>query len=141
MHRNTADYAANVKRFVERAAQNEVVWYLGSDEGVAFCDSDADDSDGLPMSVMLFYSDEAYARRCQAANFEDHEVRSMPLFDFLYQWLPSMTADEALVGPNWTQDLAGLELDAFELRERIEAALTEEQQESYAEAYREMDRS
>lgn len=36
-----------------------------------------------------------------------------------------------LAGPNWNQDLIGLEVDPFDLREQIKAAMPPELQESY----------
>lgn len=136
MLRDTADCKADFQRFVKRVAENEVVWYLTSEEGVAVCDSHEDDDDGSPFTVMLFFSDEAYARRCKNAHFEDHEVRSMTLFDFLFQWLPGMSGDGVLAGPNWNQDLIGLESDPFDLREQIEAELTPAQTTAHDEEYR-----
>lgn len=137
MIRNTADCKADVDWFVSRVALTETVWYLRSDQGTAFCESnefttDADD----PATVLLFFSDEAYARRCQKACFEDYAVESMPLFDFLFRWLPGMSGDGVIAGPNWNQELVGLELDPFELREQIDAVLSPAQLEAHAESCR-----
>ena len=63
MLRDAADCEADVQRFAKRVAENEVVWYLSSDEGTAVCESNDEDGDKEPFSVMLFFSDEAYARR------------------------------------------------------------------------------
>jgi hypothetical protein len=60
----------------------------------------------------------------------------MSLFDFLFRWLPGMSGDGVLAGPNWNQDLVGLELDPFELRESIELALSSEQTEAHMIQYR-----
>ncbi|MES2921701.1 MAG: DUF2750 domain-containing protein [Verrucomicrobiota bacterium] len=141
MLRNTADCEADVQRFSKRVAESEVVWYLESEEGPAVCESSDEDSEGEPLTVMLFFSDEAYARRCQRGHFEDHEIESMSLFDFLFRWLPGMSGDSVLAGPNWNQDLVGLELDPFELRELVEAELTPAQSASHAENYRQLNGS
>lgn len=138
MLRDSADCEADVRRFVERVAGSEVVWYLESDEGAGICESSDDDdeeSENEPSVVMLFFSDEAYARRCQAAQYDDHEVQSMTLFDFLFRWLPGMSDDGVLAGPNWDQELIGVEIDALDLRERIEAALTPAQVAAHEENY------
>ncbi len=51
----------------------------------------------------------------------------MSLFDFLFRWLPGMSGDGVLAGPNWNHDLVGVELDPYELRVQIDAALTPKQ--------------
>jgi hypothetical protein len=140
MLRNTADCEADVERFVQRVARHEVVWYLTSPTGAVSCESN-DDKDGEPLTVLLFFSDEAYARRCQRAHYSEHEVQSMPLFDFLFRWLPGMSGDGVLAGPNWNQDLVGLELDPYVLRQRIDAALTPEQAATHAATYRQLSSS
>lgn len=134
MIRDTADCEADVRRFVERVAESEVVWYLRSDEGAACCGSDDEGED--PAAVLLFFSAEAYAKRCQLTHFDDHEIARMPLFDFLFRWLPGMSGDGLRAGPDWNGDLVGLELDPFELRERIEAKLSPARATAHAEAYR-----
>lgn len=138
MLRDTADCQADVDRFVKRISQTESVWYLASQSKTASCESHAEKDDGEPLTVLLFFSDEAYARRCQKAHFADHEICSMSLFDFLFRWLPGMSGDGVLAGPNWNQDLVGLELDPFSLRETIEALLSTEKSMAYATRYRQL---
>lgn len=137
MLRNTADCQADVDRFISRVTASETVWYLHSDHGTASCESnDFTDEDNEPTSVLLFFSDEAYTRRAQKAAFDDHNIESMPLFDFLFRWLPGMSRDGVMAGPNWSQDLTGLELDPLELRERIDLALSPTQVSYHKEKYR-----
>ena len=62
----------------------------------------------------------------------------MELFDFLYRWLPGMSGDGVLAGPNWNGDLAGREIDAFELREIIEEKMSSELLEKYEQKYNEL---
>src|SRR4051794_32549053 len=122
MLRNTADAQADVARFITRVAEADVVWYLPSERGPAVSSSNADREDDLePAKVLLFFSDRAYAKRAQVASFPKHQVASLQLFDFMYRWLPGMSRDGVLAGPNWTANLMGLELDPFELRKAISA--------------------
>ena len=80
MLRDTADCEADVGRFAKRVAGSEVVWYLSSGDGPAVCESnDGDEDEGETREVILFFSDEAYARRCQGSHYEDHEIASMAL--------------------------------------------------------------
>lgn len=75
--------------------------------------------------MLLFWSDEAYARRAQQ-EFPEYAPAQIGLFDFLFRWLPGMSGDGVLAGTNWTGDLVGLEKDPYELRTEIEAAMPPE---------------
>jgi hypothetical protein len=131
MLRNTADCRADVERFIRRIVDSEAVWYLSSNHGVAYCESNQDDAGIDPPTVLLFFSDKPYARRAQARHYPEYQIACMTLFDFLYRWLPGMTGDGVLAGPNWTGDLVGLEIAAFPLREQIESAMTQGHLERY----------
>jgi hypothetical protein len=115
MLRNTADCQADVDRFIGRVVESETVWYLASENGTAFCESNSEEDEDQeePPTVLLFFSDAAYARRSQNQHFAGYQVTRMDLFDFLYRWLPGMTDDRILAGPNWSGDLVGLEIPAY----------------------------
>lgn len=68
MFRNAADAKADVDRFIRRVVDADVVWYLRSETGTACCDSNAevDDDEEEPATVLLFFSDQAYAKRAQS---------------------------------------------------------------------------
>jgi hypothetical protein len=140
MFRNTADAKADTERFIRRVVDFDTVWYLTSDTGTAACDSNAEmeDEDEEPTTVLLFFSDLAYAKRAQAHHFPAHRPESMSLFNFMYRWLPGMSGDGVLAGPNWSVDLTGLEIDPFELREAIESAMTPEHLKRHDSMYQEM---
>ena len=140
MLRNSADAKADVERFIRRVVDADTVWYLTSGTGTACCDSNAEveDDEDEPATVLLFFSDQAYAKRAQSKNFPTHHPASMPLFDFMYRWLPGMSRDGVLAGSNWTGDLSGLELDPFELRQAIESATSPEHVERHVAMYREL---
>lgn len=65
MFRNTVDAKADVGRFIRRVVDFDAVWYLASDTGTAYCDSNAemDDDEENSATVLLFFSDQAYAKR------------------------------------------------------------------------------
>lgn len=119
----------NHRRFVERLIANECVWYLKGDTGVAAStsnyDDEAEDGPEQETTVLMFWSDRAYATRVKTNGFEDYLEESMELFNFLYRWLPGMTRDGVLAGTNWSGDLIGVEKDPFELREEIESLMPE----------------
>jgi hypothetical protein len=120
-YRDTATCKENFNRFLSRVVASGTVWGLKGENGWAIAES----NEHPEASVLLFWSDEAYARRAQE-EFPQHTPASISLFDFLYRWLPGMSGDGVLAGANWTGDLVGLETDPFELRTQIEAALPPE---------------
>lgn len=111
-------------RFLDRVVDSGVVFWLTSASGAAQSEStrfvDADDT---PLPVLLFFSDAAYARAVQGAHYTKYEVAQMPLFDFLYRWLPGMSGDGVAAGLNWRADLCGPERDPLKLREAIDYLL------------------
>jgi hypothetical protein len=136
MFRSTADCKADLQRFLKRVVATDTVWYLTSKNGTAGCPSNAEpEEDTEPPTVLLFFSDAAYARRAQSQSCRGHTPKSMTLFDFMYRWLPGMSRDGVLAGPNWTGDLIGLELDPFELREALEACMTRDHLQRHQQLY------
>jgi hypothetical protein len=142
MFRNQADSQADLERFVRRVAETDEVWRLTSPEtGTAMCEADAGPDDGddeANAAVLLFFSDRAYAERARKAHFLEHEPEAISLFDFLYRWLPGMSGDGCLAGPNWSHDLVGIEIDPFELRELLEAAMTQEHRDRHEALFRQL---
>src|SRR5580765_3449386 len=96
-YRDTATCMENHKRFVSRIVESGTVWGLKGDRGWAFAES----NDCADVSVLLFWSDEAYARRAQQ-EIPGHAPAQISLFDFLFRWLPGMSGDGVLAGTNWT---------------------------------------
>jgi hypothetical protein len=119
-------------RFVRRVAEGEAVYWLRTSKGCAQSESNhyTDDA-GEPRAVLLFFSDAAYARAVQQAQYPTYEVARMDLFDFLYRWLAGMTRDGIVAGVNWRSDLCGPERDPFELCGAIEEALPLEVRAAY----------
>lgn len=124
---------ANHKRFIERIIQSETIWYLSHPDGVATSVSNDDES----TTILLFWSDRAYAKNAKRNEFSEYKETSMDLFDFLFRWLPGMSGDKVLSGTNWTYDLIGIESDPFDLREQIEDKMPEEIKRKYEEIYNE----
>jgi hypothetical protein len=122
----------NHRRFVERIVASETVWMLDSGNGAAYCESNEEEE----RPVLMFWSDRAYSERVRQAGFEDCQIDSCSLFDFLFRWLPGMEGDGALVGTNWSGDLAGTECEPAVLHEEIVAAMTEGKLQEYRERLR-----
>lgn len=112
-----ADLEANADRFISRVRKSRVVWGLRCENGWAYCESNHSDAD-----VLLFWSDEAYAKRHAVAGWSHYQAIQIQLDTFIDAWLHGMHQDGALAGVNFNADLAGLELEPVELAK----ALTEE---------------
>ncbi len=131
---DSATVESNFQRFINRVIENETVFYLSNDEGVANSVSN-DDEETI---ILMFWSDRAYAQRANKVLPEEFSESEMTLFDFLYRWLPGMTGDQVLAGPNWNGDLVGREIEPFDLRTEIEERMPPELLEEYEETYREL---
>ena len=131
---DSATVESNFQRFINRVIENETVFYLSNDEGVANSVSN-DDEEAI---ILMFWSDRSYAHRANKILPEEFSESEMTLFDFLYRWLPGMTGDGVLAGPNWNGDLVGREIEPFDLRTEIEERMPPELLEEYEESYREL---
>ena len=134
MFLNSADVEANKNRFISRIIESQTVFYLTFEGGVANSVSNEE----AEQTILMFWSDKAYARRVQENGFEEYEVSEISLFEYLYQWLPGMSGDDVLAGVNWNQELVGRECDPFELRTEIESKISESILAKYEENYREL---
>lgn len=110
-----ADLEANKKRFITRVRETRQVWGLRSRNGWAFCPSNhLDDTD-----VLLFWSDEPYAKRHATSEWADHVATAIELDAFIDRWLRGMQKDGLLAGVNFNADLAGLEVEPVELAREL----------------------
>ena len=134
---DSAAVESNFQRFIDRVIESESVFYLGNEEGVANSVSNDDEE----TVVLMFWSDRAYATRAKKCFDEHFEEVEMDLFDFLYRWLPGMSGDGVLAGPNWNVDLVGRETDPFELREILEEKMPSELVAKYENKYNELSKN
>ena len=122
----------NHRRFVERVVDSETVWMLNMGEGAAYCESNNDEQ----RPVLMFWSDRAYAQRVRNSGFEDCEIESLSLFEFLFRWLPGIAGDGAIIGTNWTGDLCGLEIEPLALQDELIAAMPRERLQEFQDRLR-----
>jgi hypothetical protein len=128
---DSATVESNYKRFINRAIESETVYYLSNDDGVANSVSNDDEE----TVILMFWSDRAYAARAKNVFDEAFVESEMSLFEFLYRWLPGMSGDGVLAGPNWNGDLVGKEIDPFDLRTEIEESMPSELLDKYEERF------
>ncbi|ESQ16277.1 MAG TPA: DUF2750 domain-containing protein [Chromatiaceae bacterium] len=104
-------HEADLAEFVARVFSSGLVWGIKSDQGWAICPS----NEYQDASVYPFWSKESAAHIHCADVWADCVPTSIELEHFLAYWLPGMHQDDALVGPDWDEDLAGLEMEPMEL--------------------------
>ncbi|MGF6949064.1 hypothetical protein QF028_001569 [Neobacillus sp. B4I6] len=112
------DLTINSKRryenFIKSVSESKTVWGLKSEDGWCVYES----NDHKDTGVMLFWSDEAYARQFAVEEWMHYMPTSIPLDKFI-NWLYKMNADDLLVGVNWNTNLIGLEVDPFDLYKEL----------------------
>lgn len=109
-----SDLDANKERFISRVRESRVVWGLRSENGWAYCQSNHKEAD-----VLLFWSDEAYAKRHAVKEWSEYEATGIDFGAFIDGWLRGMHQDGGLAGVNFNAELAGLELEPMELAKAL----------------------
>ena len=111
MYQNTSTTEYKHKIFIQRVVEFEVVWGLESEEGWATSSSNEDDH----TSVIIFWSDRAYANALVKKDWSKYKPSQMPLAEFFENWLVGMHNDNILVGTNWDANMFGKESHPLEL--------------------------
>ena len=105
-------------RFCARAAGAGEVWVLTEGEDCAVVES----NDFEESEVMPFWSSREGAERAATGDWARYSPGAVPLDEFVASWLPSMDEDGFLVGPDWSEELEGDEVEPEELFRRLETA-------------------
>ena len=105
-------------RFCARAAAAAEVWVLTEGDDCAVVES----NDYEESEVMPFWSERAGAERAASGDWARYTPGAVPLDEFLASWLPSLDEDGYLIGPDWSSDLEGDEIEPAELFRRLETA-------------------
>lgn len=104
------------ERFIRQVLETEEVYGLCAPGGEWAVSSSQDDEE---QGVLVVWSDEASAARHQKGEWKDHRPTAISLEEFVDFWLNGMHEDGVLVGPNWDDQLRGLECPAHEVAERL----------------------
>ncbi len=111
-----SNYDNCLKQFAERVRAEGKVWGLKGEDGWAVCSSiEFEDTDVYP-----FFSSESAARQLCSGEWDIYTPTSIPLEDFLADWLPGMHEDNAMVGPDWDAELEGEEVEPADLAAALE---------------------
>lgn len=113
------DLDENYNRFIADAIETGCVWGLENDEGFALCPSEANDE----LDAMPLWSQPEFAEVHVTGEWSDYRVVPIALDELLDDWLPGLHEDVLLVGPNWTAELLGDEVEPLDLLEDFESVL------------------
>ena len=105
-------------RFCARAAASGEVWVLTEGEDCAVVESEEFDD----AEVMPFWSSKADAEKAATGDWARYTPGAVSLAEFLDDWLPRMDEDGFLVGPDWSEELEGDEIEPESLFRRLETA-------------------
>lgn len=115
----TDDFEENFLSFMADAIDHGCIWGLEGPEGWALCSSAKYEN----TDVMPFWSQPELAQAHCKDEWQGYKVVPVSLEEFLDDWLPGMHKDVYLVGPNWTEDLEGLEVEPLDLLKEFEDQL------------------
>ncbi|PID49943.1 MAG: hypothetical protein CR991_04175 [Proteobacteria bacterium] len=119
MDNQEIDYQAGYDNFVAEVKRSGKVWGLTTKDGEdnwAVCPSAMyEETDVMP----LFSSREKAQQHC-IDEWEIYQPQAVVLEEFVNDWLPGLHEDEALIGPDWDMDLAGLEIEPMDVAEDLE---------------------
>ncbi|TVZ37466.1 uncharacterized protein DUF2750 [Alteromonadaceae bacterium 2753L.S.0a.02] len=112
------DFDENYDQFIADAIATGCVWGLENSEGWALCPSLNNDE----LDVMPLWSQPQFAEIHCREEWGDYQVVPISLEELLDDWLPGMHEDLVLIGPNWNDDLEGLEVEPLDLIEDVDNA-------------------
>lgn len=117
----TDNFDNNYHQFLEEALETGCVWGLEGPDGWALCASVKNDD----ITVMPLWSQPEYAQEHNSGDWQAYEAIPIAVAELLDDWLPGMHEDVIMVGPNWDEDLQGLEVEPLDLLEALEEILQE----------------
>ena len=126
MLQNSITVKKKHKNFIKEVTDNEAVWCLKSDKGLATSSSvKYEDESGEPIKIVCFWSNRKLANVCGKKYWEDYVPTEMELSVFLENWCVGLHNDDLIVGTNFDWNLFGQENDPVELILEIAEVLQE----------------
>ncbi|MGB0894294.1 MAG: DUF2750 domain-containing protein [Parashewanella sp.] len=111
------DTTSTLTTFVTGVEKEQHLWALqdSTGEGWVVCDS----SQFEQTDVMPLWSSEELAQKNCTDEWQDYQVASISLNDFLEFWVSDFNDDGVMVGLNWQVDGECLEIDPIELAKQL----------------------
>ena len=111
----TGSFEGGAERFVQRVLRRGVAWSVEIADGLKCRLS----QQGRGRRVLLLWSSERSARSAAAAESSKSKLRRVFLDELLTSWLPAMSREGLLVGPDPDGDRQGFELGPLDLRIKL----------------------
>lgn len=106
-----SEHDEQLRNFASMILDSGIVWGLKGQEGWAVCDSiEFEDTEVLP-----FFASKDEAVRLCIDEWSSYEPQSMPIEEFLEDWLPGMHEDNAMVGLQWNSEMEGPEVEPADI--------------------------
>ncbi len=115
MSQLSKDPQQNYQSFIEDILKTGKVWGVRSDEGWVVCDS----AEFEETDVMPFWSAEIDAKAQCSDEWAGNRAEAIELETFIDDWLTGMAEDGVLIGPNWTSEMDGLEIEPVDLARQL----------------------
>lgn len=112
------------EKFIKEICQSEIVWMLDNEDGFAIADSNEfENEDGEPLGMICFWSKKSMAQDCAREDWEEYTPTEIKLSEFIENWCITMANQNIMSGPNFDEDMTGIEVDPLELILDIEKEL------------------
>jgi hypothetical protein len=98
---------ASYRQFIQKVVETDAVWGLTKDDTWATSSSNEFEE----AEVILFWSEDKGAVSCAEDEWATYRPESISIVEFLENWCVGMYSDALLVGPNWSSDLTGKEVE------------------------------
>ena len=121
------DIQKEYEAFLQETLNNEEVWLLQSEEGLA-CQNSMEYEGQM---AILIWANGVLAEAEREGEFEELEAINLPLGEFVMQWLPNMQEEGVICGLDWKAEIGGLEVEPKDLLEHYNLILSEEQKEKF----------
>lgn len=111
-----SEIQANFTQFCDAINEDELIWALQNQDGDwVVCDS----SEFENADVMPIWANEANAQTFCVDEWQDYNAASIPLEEFLEDWISEFNDDGVLLGVDWKLDQEGIELDPIDVAKLI----------------------
>lgn len=108
------------KQFITRIVQTQRVYALATDKDVAICPSNEYDTlQGQQAVVITYWSEQSQAQACQVQEWEEYQIKQIPLAEFMEDWCIGMAEDGTIAGIEFDTQLVGIEILPIELLKDI----------------------
>ena len=116
------DIQKEYEAFLQETLHNKEIWILQSDEGLA-CQSSMEYEDQM---AILIWANGVLAESERDGEFEELEAVSLPLGEFVMEWLTNMHEVQVICGLNWKAEIGGIEVEPKDLLEHYKLIIPDD---------------